>query len=146
MSESHDENPDAAPEIDSSYEDGTARRRGLRMLATAVVCLGIFALGTYGVQALSTGATVIVEADEIATVLMKTGGVRLEEIDGPLVIALHPGRNAVRAGKFRVVGDIEGVRLDFSTGEMLQINKDDEISLEIESIPLQDKSDDAVPP
>ena len=135
MSESQDETPTAAPQSDSTAEETISRRKNLRIVGTAVACLAVFALGTYGVKAFSNGATVVVEADEIATVLMKTGGVRLEEIDGPLILALHPGRNAVRAGQFRLVGEIEGVELNFSTGPTLQINKDDVVTLKIESNP-----------
>ena len=135
MSELEDNSSTPEPAAENDPASGSSPRQSLRVVATALVCLGVFALGTYGVKAITSGATVIVEADEIATVLMKTGGIRLEEIDGPLVITLRPGRNAVRAGKFHVVAEIEGVQLNFSTGRTLQINKDDELTMRIESVP-----------
>ena len=121
-------------------EEVTAPWRNLRVVGTAVICLSVFAVATYAMKALTAGATVIVEADEVATVLMSTGGVRLEEIDGPIVLALRPGRNAVRAGKFRVTGQIEGMRLEFSTGRTLEIKKDDVVRMKIESISLDEES------
>ena len=131
-SESQDENTIATPAENREGEPRPAHQ--LRVVGTAISCLLVFALGMYVMQTFSAGAIVIVEADEVASVLVQTGGLRLEEVDGPLVLTLRQGRNAVRAGSFHVVGDIEGARLSFSTGRRLEISKDEVVTMRIESV------------
>ena len=51
------------------------RRKNLRVIGMAVFFLAAFALAMYAMQATRSGAVIVVEADEVATVYMKTGGI-----------------------------------------------------------------------
>lgn len=113
------------------------RRKSIRVIGMAVAFLSAFALAMYAMQATRSGAVIVVEADEVVTVYMKTGGITLHEVDGPLILTLQPNRNAVRAGKFRVEGGFAGVDLEFSTGRLLEIKKNDVIQMKITSHPRE---------
>jgi hypothetical protein len=129
---------DSTPDGDAppdSHEEEERSGGTTRVAVTALACLACFALAMWAMRSLTAGATVIVEADEVATVLMKTSGLKLHQVDGPMVLLLHPGPNSVPAGKFRVEADIQGARLEFSTGEQFEIKKDAVITMVIESVP-----------
>ena len=104
MSETNQDDPKSEAVDDAT--DANPIWRNVRVIGTAAACLLVFSLATYLMKAMTAGANVTVEADELTTVLMNADGLRLEEIDGPLVLTLRPGNNAVRAGRFRVVGEI----------------------------------------
>ena len=141
MTDAEQDNPKLPTPVESAAADpgdiGDLRRTNIRVIGMAVVFLAAFALAIYAMQATRSGAVIVVEADEVATVYMKTGGITLHEVDGPLILTLQPHRNAVRAGKFRVEGGFAGVDLEFSTGRLLDIKKNDVIQMKITSHPRE---------
>lgn len=141
MADAEQDNPQSPKPVKSAAADpgdlNDQRRKNVRVVVTALAILAAFALAMYAMQATRSGAVIVVEADEVVTVYMKTGGITLHEVDGPLILTLQPNRNAVRAGKFRVEGGFEGIDLEFSTGRLLEIKKNDVIQMKITSHPRE---------
>ena len=114
------------PEVD----DAVGRRQRFRVAIMAITLLACFALAMYAMLATRSGAVIVVEADEVATVYVKTGGITLHEVDGAMILTLQLHRNAVKAGEFRVEG---GEELEISSGRLLEIKRNDVIHMKITS-------------
>jgi len=123
------------PDAENASEGSS--RSSTRVAVTAIGFLLCFALAVYVMRALTPGATLIVEADPATAALLETRRVKIHQTDGPLVQILEPGRQRMRAGKYRLEANIDGVRVEFSTGKQFKIAKGEVLRMEVTSQPVE---------
>ena len=93
-----------------------------------------FAAALIAMRTIPPGATLIVEADEPTSVLLNTRVVRIHQRDGSLVQPIVPGRQRVRAGKYQLRANIDGIRMEYSTGETFEIAKGETLRMTVKRI------------